>query len=44
MKMVNKRVLFRVVVVESDLTMPWHLNHRITGVSPSVSVALLKST
>jgi len=40
----GKRVLFRVVVVEGDLTMPWHLTHRVTGVPPSVSVALLKST
>ena len=44
MRMVNKHVLFRVVVVQGDLTMPWHLTHRITGVLPSVSVALLKST
>ena len=44
MRIVNKRVLFGVVVVvvvvEGDFIMPWYLTHRVTGVPPSVSVAL----
>ena len=46
MRIVNKRVLFGVVVVvvEGDFIMPWYLTHRVTGVPPSVSVELSKST
>ena len=44
MRMVNKRVLFGAAVVERDLIMSWYLTHRVTGVPPSDSVALSKST
>jgi len=41
MRMVNKRVLFRVVVVEGDLTMLWHLRVR-THWTDKICLALPK--